>query len=179
MPTNKFSMKKMCATLLALAIVITTGCALQGPIHQGDATSLPKPFALTFLSISTTGRQVYYEVREDGMIAFGGGRNALTQKARPLDKLNDQQRMQLWSIVRENNLLDAEGSWGDGEKVKYDASFTAGARKNRFRTCDDRVPGLDQLDALLFSMQSEFNYRSVFQAINEKVRKSGGAVPKK
>ncbi|QNN24490.1 hypothetical protein HED60_20180 [Planctomycetales bacterium ZRK34] len=162
-----------------VATVMLAGCAGSQPVS--DEGPYPTPLTIEYRSLSKDRRYVYYRLDADGMLNFGGGRDAGIREASPAGKLTDAQRAELWHIIQQHQLMSATGSgaFSDYEKARYEVKLRAGTQQNAFNAVDDQVPGLKALDEALFNMQAAMRYDTVFQAIDEKINKSGGAVKKR
>ena len=161
------------ALMLLLAVVpsVLSGCASK-PVTEGGPDVLPLPFALEMRKVSADHRMTYYVLDADGMLHFGGGRHVGIRNAKQLGKISDAQRMQLWQLTRQHDLLNASGQmFSEATEATYEVKVEAGSHRNRLRSVDDRVPGLDRLEAALFEMQAELNYAGVFRPIEAEMKK--------
>ena len=165
--------------LLTVALSVLSGCTSK-PVTEGGPDVLPLPFALELRKVSADHRMTYYVLDADGTLHFGGGRHAGVRNAKRLGKISDAKRMQLWQLTRQHDLLNASGQmFADASEASYEVKVEAGSHRNRFRSVDDRVPGLDRLEAALFEMQAELNYAGVFRPIEAEMKKKSDATGKR
>lgn len=157
------------SVLLGLA-VLSMGCQ-SAPVVEGDADTLPRPFEITLHGSGTDGRHVHYELSADGTLHFGGGRQATGRNSEPVGKLTDEQRMALWSIIRDERMLTAAGQgWGaKPQRIKHEVVLVAGSRRHRFTTIDDQTPGPKQLDEAMFKLQADVRYATLFNRIDHAI----------
>jgi hypothetical protein len=139
---------------------------------------VPRPIEIELRAVKAAERRAtYYKLDADGTLTFGGGIDANLRTGSRAGRLTGEQIAQLWSIIDGNKLLDAGGKlFASGKVVSYEVRLRAGDRKANYGAVDDGVKGLDQLEGALFKMQSDLRYKDVFKPIDEKLRKSGGAV---
>ncbi len=172
------------ALLLALLLGVA-GCSspkAQAPaVTPDDPTPVahPQPLELSLYATSTQGRHVYYVVGPDGVLSFGGGRNAHVRAADPIARLTNAQRNELWQVIDRYDLLEARGElFAKAQQVRYDVAIRAGGERHSFNTVDQNVAGLAELESLLGRFKTELSSSRVYRAVDEKIRRSGGAVEK-
>lgn len=152
-----------------LVLLLLCGCATDRSL---TADALPEPFSLSLRMWSTDGRASYYELKPDGTLRFAGGQAAWAKNATDVGVLTDPQRMAVWRLVHRYELLDAEGSWFDqGEHVTYMLDLRAGAARRSIQAADDRVPGLEAINDLLFEYQSQMRYGQVIRPIELEIER--------
>jgi hypothetical protein len=153
---------------VTVALFCLGGCQA---VRRGDATTLPEPFAIELYKRTADRRYTYYEVEEDSL-RFGGGRSARQRAARRVDELTHAELMELWTLVRDHDLLEQSGPlFGEGERRTYEVKLRAGGDHASYRAIDEEVPGLAELEERLFEMQAERRYRDVYAPIDEEVRR--------
>lgn len=179
-----------CMLMMALMVALAA-CANQSEatknkpvaaalVQDPTPAQFPQPFTIELLSTSRDGRHVYYELHDDGVLHFGGGRDAHARAPDPIGRLTNAQRNQLWQTIQQQALMNAEGSFlARHEKVRYEAKLRAGDERNGFSAVDDQLPGIAALEKLLFEMHTDLRYRSVFNPIEDRIERSGGAVHKR
>ena len=184
-------MKRMLRVAFVVATVcVAGGCASSSGKPAADSTAalvadptpvqFPQPFTLELLSTSRDGRHVYYELHEDGVLHFGGGRDAHARSPDAIGRLTNAQRNQLWQMIQQGNLMQAEGSLlARHQKVRYEAKLRAGSERNAFTAVDQQSPAIAALEQTLFQMHTDLRYRSVFSPIEDRIDRSGGAVEKR
>lgn len=168
------------ALMLMLTVVpsVLSGCASK-QVSEGGPDALPLPFALEVRKVSADHRMTYYVLDADGTLHFGGGRQAGVRNAKRLGTISDAKRMQLWQLIRQHDLLNASGQmFSEATEATYEVKVEAGGHRNRLRSVDDRVPGLDRLEAALFEMQAELNYAGVFRPIEAEMKKKSNVTRK-
>ncbi|MAE61814.1 MAG: hypothetical protein CMJ49_10725 [Planctomycetaceae bacterium] len=144
----------------AIGLMLMTWCGCSGPGRVDvDGGSLPSRFEIELRALQADQRQVYYVLESDGMLSYGGGREAGMRAAEPVGHLTDEQRLELWQIIVDYKLLEAEGSFmAASARAQYDVRLRAGSHRHHFNTVDDRVPGLAELDMAMFAMQAKMRF---------------------
>jgi hypothetical protein len=173
----------------ALLLGLVLGLAGCSSSKAGDAAGVapddptpaayPQPFEVSLYATSKQGRHVYYEVGTDGVLSFGGGRHAHIRAADPVARLTNAERNELWRVIEQHELLGAKSEmFPKAEQVRYDVTIRAGGKRHRFNAVDEKVAGVAELDALLGRFKTELSSNRLYQAVDEKIRRSGGAVEK-
>ena len=153
--------------LIGLVALTTAGCVLGPPTIDGDRLVQPYPFELRVFLARKSGQAARYRLDRTGEFHFAGGADALVSNLEAVGKLNDKQRMQLWHLVMDHQLLDAPGVLlVRPQKVRFNVEITAGHAKHAFNTIDDRVPGLDELVVLL----ADFRKATLADEVNNTLR---------
>lgn len=117
---------------------------------------------------SQDGRYTYYEISEEGQLAYAGGRMAAQRVARPVGELPSQVRQQLWGLIERHQLMLASGDWlfiPQGQ-IGYDLHLKVDGRNQRILAADDQVAGLKEMSDLLFRTQLAKRYATSGQATN-------------
>ena len=129
-------------TFLVLFVMVLAGCASE-PLDVNQ----PQPWDLKLYCATANRKYTYFEINPAGMLSYGGGRSANLRNAEPVVQLTDDQRQQIWRIIVEENLLDAQqpapwtsDAWESVRKQQYDLSLRVGHRLQSLRCIDDQ-PG--------------------------------------
>lgn len=153
------------ATLAALAGSLV-GCTSTAVV---ESSTPPEYFTLELHMATSTRKFTFFKIDKDGGLAFGGGKRALVRGSLPVTTLTSEQRQAVWEIIRQNDLLNANGGSNsapqqeqgkDDEQVKWELLI----RTNQFslgrtlRSENDEVPGIKELHALLFKIQAAHRY---------------------
>ncbi len=150
-------MKRVAAGLIACLVAAwLAGCGARQPLA---ADRLPEPFELSLYTKTTDGRSMYYELKRDGAMHYGGGRDANIRLAFPIGQTDLSQRLLVWRHLHEYELLHADGVFlPDPNDVQYELDLRAGSRRHAFKCVDDRVPGMAGLNDVLFTIQQDLRY---------------------
>ena len=163
-------------TLIALAAV---GC---GGVKTADLSPdrLPEPFEVAQdMHDEPSSRVARYVVDGEGMLNYGGGHHALVRDPKPIGRLTDAERLELWRIIHRHGLMAASGAmFKSADQTLYRAKLTAAGQSHRFRAVDDEVAGLSALNDALYRMYSERRYEDVIRPIESEIERHEGNVPR-
>jgi len=149
-------------TLAVLAMTLV-GCASSG---QSDPSVNPYDLQLELRSTYEDGRATIFELQRDGVLRFGGGRNALAGSTFPAGTLTREQFDRIWDVIESHDLLTGSGRLlGDAERVQHHVRIRSNRGSASYRAIDDDQPGLDALHAVLMEIQGKFRYSNVFQKL--------------
>jgi hypothetical protein len=140
--------------MMALAVALMGGCqsAAKLPPHRG--------LSLKLYCRGDANRQTYLELDKGGKLAFGGGRDAAQRVANPVMTLSDAQSQAVYDVIQRHDLLHAKGALFDkAQHTTYELDLRVDGKQRSLRAVDDQVPGLRELNDLLFDMQARERYR--------------------
>ena len=159
----------------ALAILgsALVGCAAGGP---ADPSVNPHRLQLELKSAYEDGRVTMFEIKRDGTLKFGGGRNALADTAYPAGTLDREQFEAIWALVQQHDLLRGSGRFlASPDRVQHRLRITSDAGSASYTAVDDDQPGLEALHQLLMQYQSEMRYGNVFEKLPDEQTEPRGA----
>jgi hypothetical protein len=144
---------------VAVMLLLFAGCS-STPTRSFDAPGVPGDLAVT-IDMATKDQQfTSMQLTPSGELWFAGGTAARYGGTHQLaTTLNAEQLRAVWQVIQQHNLLNAAGEWfPDEQRVAWTVKLTGDGRNNRFKTVDDRVPGVSQLQELLFNYQATVRY---------------------
>ena len=146
---------------IALLVLLLAGCA-GSKVSEGSKDALPDPFTLELRAYARGQRSVYYVLERDGTLRYGGGRDANNRLApHTAGVLSQEERLRLWRLIVNHRLLEARGrGLLPHGTTTYEVKLRAASRRNSFHSADQSVPGLDELDRMLFQLQAHKRYRA-------------------
>ncbi len=142
--------------MMLFMTMVASGCASQ-TVAPGEVPDI----TLTLRCTAKGGRLTYFELKPDGSLGYGGGRLALHRVTEPALTLSSEQRRAVWEIIREHDLLNAEGTGlfaGGAANTFYELNLRAAGTSNSLHAIDDAVPGVKELHDALFKMQADARY---------------------
>lgn len=127
-------------------------------VHQ--PTPRPAQLRVSIYSIAKDSRYTYVEINRKGELLYNGGRQATQRTGTLVTRLDDAQLDAVWDIISRYKLTEAPNTtFAKAEKVSYEVSINTGGVTRSFRAIDDRVPGVKQLNDLLFDYQADVRYK--------------------
>lgn len=127
-------------------------------VHQ--PTPRPAQLRVSIYSIAKDSRYTYLEINRKGELLYNGGRQATQRTGKPVTTLDDAQLDAVWDVICRYNLTEAPNTtFAKAERVSYEVTINTGGVTHSFRTIDDRVPGVKQLNDLLFDYQADVRYK--------------------
>ena len=120
----------------------------------------PTQLKVSIYSIAKDSRYTYLEINRKGELLYNGGRQATQRTGTPVTQLDSDQLDAVWDIICRYKLTEAPSTtFAKAEKVSYEVSINTGGVTRSFRAIDDRVPGVKQLNDLLFDYQAVVRYK--------------------
>lgn len=159
MPLHSATFGPLVAPALLVAMLLAAaGCG--NPTIEPSPLA-PQSLALTLFTATSTLRHTWFEVGADGELRYAGGRDAARRQGERVLTLSPQQRQEIWDIIRNTGLLEAQAGplFPEGERVTYDFTVNTGGIDRIVRAADDEQPGLAQLHDYLFKLQTEARYK--------------------
>ncbi len=141
------------ASLLLLAPL---GCAKPGV----DASSpMPQSFALEMYRRGPNQQHTYFVLKPNGDLSFAGGRAAVGRTDRRVGRLKDEQRQQLWDIVRSQGVTTApDRAFVKPKAYLYNVTIEGDGWSRSFQSVDNDCPGLESLHTALMKLHAERAY---------------------